>query len=138
MRNLVDSFRYETNTQERIRPDRVRFPAREGEPWKVISRAISKEKNMSRRCSISAAGWIAAVGAIALALWGAGTAFAAKGSAGSSEANKAAMLKVYDILNNGNSADLDQYVSPDMVDHQAVPGFPAGIDGLKQLITAMH
>jgi steroid delta-isomerase-like uncharacterized protein len=93
---------------------------------------------MSRRHSYSAAIFIAVVCAISLAVWGAGSAIAANEHAGSLQANKAAMLKVYELMSTGKAGDLDQYVSADMVDHQAVPGFPAGLEGLRQLVAAMH
>lgn len=36
------------------------------------------------------------------------------------------------IISQGNLAMADEYISPDYVDHNALPGLPSGIPGFKQ------
>jgi steroid delta-isomerase-like uncharacterized protein len=91
--------------------------------------------NQNRRMVV---GRIAVAFMISIAAMVAVAAFAATAPAGGVEANKAAMLKVYEIMNSGNTQNLDQYIAGDFVEHQIIPGFPAGLEGLRQLITTMR
>jgi predicted ester cyclase len=47
---------------------------------------------------------------------------------------KAAYMAVMQAFETGNSADLDKYVSADSKDHQAMPGYPQGLEGMKKMI----
>jgi predicted ester cyclase len=47
---------------------------------------------------------------------------------------KAAYTAVMAAFESGNTADLDKYVAADSKDHQAMPGYPQGVEGLKKMI----
>jgi predicted ester cyclase len=54
---------------------------------------------------------------------------------GDAAANKAVMRRFYEeFWCNGNEAAVDTLVSKDVVDHQRPEGWPAGRDGIKQLV----
>lgn len=53
-----------------------------------------------------------------------------------SEENKALARRVIEgCFNQGNLALADELFAPDYVDHDAPPGFPAGVEGFKQQVT---
>lgn len=43
-----------------------------------------------------------------------------------------------EVWTGGNAAMLEALYAPDLVDHNPTPGLPAGRDGLKQFLTALH
>ena len=52
----------------------------------------------------------------------------------SAASNRALIQRFYDEGWNGNNLDVyDELVTDDFVDHQAIPGLPAGREGFKQL-----
>ncbi len=52
-----------------------------------------------------------------------------------SEENKELVRRFYnEVINNKNTAALDDICAPDMVDHTHPPGFPPGVEGTKQLM----
>ena len=54
----------------------------------------------------------------------------------STEENKALLRRLYDeVFNKKNRAAIDEFISPNQVDHAAPPGLPGGIEGAKQTIT---
>ena len=56
-----------------------------------------------------------------------------------SEAHKALMKRFVDDYQTGNNqAVLYELVSPEFVDHAAVPGLPPGIEGVRTLFDAFH
>jgi len=63
-----------------------------------------------------------------------------KDAAGTTAANlsadsmKTAYMGIIQAFETGNTADLDKYVAADSKDHQMMPGYPAGIEGLKKAI----
>ena len=57
----------------------------------------------------------------------------------SAETNEINALRFYrEVFNNGNLDLVDQLVDPEIVDHNAPPGLPAGIDGYRQEIVAFR
>ena len=53
-----------------------------------------------------------------------------------SEANMAMTRRFADeVMNRGNLRVLDELCAPNVVDHSMPPGFPAGIAGVKQMVT---
>jgi steroid delta-isomerase-like uncharacterized protein len=64
---------------------------------------------------------------------------AAARRAGSTEANKTMVRQAMDeMFTQGNLAAVDKYVAADYVEHQPMPGAPAGREGLKQTITILR
>jgi steroid delta-isomerase-like uncharacterized protein len=54
----------------------------------------------------------------------------------STEDNKALLRRYYDeVVNKKNWADIDEFIDPQMVDHAAPPGIPAGIEGQRQVFS---
>ena len=52
----------------------------------------------------------------------------------STEDNKAVVRRFYEeVFNQKNTAAIDQFIAPTIVDHAAPPGIPGGIEGQKQL-----
>ena len=47
---------------------------------------------------------------------------------------KTAYMAVMQAFETGNTTDLDKYVAADAKDHQAMPGYPEGIEGMKKMI----
>jgi steroid delta-isomerase-like uncharacterized protein len=80
---------------------------------------------------------VLAIGILAAAL-GVGRATAQNPPGAGIEANKKAMIKVYEVLGNGKVEELDKYIDSGMIDHQAMPGFPSGLSGFKQFVKAMR
>ncbi|HSH80625.1 MAG TPA: ester cyclase [Herpetosiphonaceae bacterium] len=55
------------------------------------------------------------------------------------EANKKVALRFYEeIFNRGNIDAADELVAPDVVDHNAPPGLPPGLEGAKLLFGMFH
>jgi steroid delta-isomerase-like uncharacterized protein len=53
-----------------------------------------------------------------------------------SEQNKAIVRRIYDeVINKGNLALFDQLVAPDVIEHEALPGFASDREGVKQFFT---
>ncbi len=53
----------------------------------------------------------------------------------STEDNKALVRRFYEeVFNQKNTAAIDQFFAPNIVDHASPPGIPGGIEGQKQLI----
>ena len=51
------------------------------------------------------------------------------------EDNKARVRRFYEeVFNQKNTAAIDEFFAPNIVDHSAPPGVPGGIEGQKQLI----
>lgn len=55
-----------------------------------------------------------------------------------SEANKALVRRFYDAANRGALDDFDDFVAPDFIDHNALPGQSPGVQGLKEGIGAFR
>jgi steroid delta-isomerase-like uncharacterized protein len=51
-----------------------------------------------------------------------------------SEQNKATIRRAYELINTGNLDAFSEVMSNDIVDHNAAPGQPAGIQGIRQTI----
>ena len=48
----------------------------------------------------------------------------------STEDNKAVVRRFYEeVFNQKNTAAIDQFIAPTIVDHAAPPGIPGGIEG---------
>lgn len=55
------------------------------------------------------------------------------------ERNKAVIRRVFDeFVNNGDFSIVDEIYSPDMVDHQPLPGAPQGREGVKYTIGGLR
>ncbi len=55
------------------------------------------------------------------------------------EENKALLHRyVEEVHNKGNLDALDQFYAADFVDHNAFPGIPPGIEGMRQTYTMIH
>jgi steroid delta-isomerase-like uncharacterized protein len=55
------------------------------------------------------------------------------------QANLAAMNRIYDeVVNQGKLEVFDELVSPDMVEHEKLPGFEPNREGVKQWFQMMH
>ncbi len=52
----------------------------------------------------------------------------------SAEENKAIARRAYEILSSGNLEALEEVIAPDVVDHNAQPGQPGGIEGTRQVV----
>jgi len=53
----------------------------------------------------------------------------------STEQNKARSRRFFEeVWGKGNIAVIDELTAPDFVDHNAVPGLPSGVEGLKQFV----
>ncbi len=50
----------------------------------------------------------------------------------STEANKALVRRFYEEIDKGNISIIDELVSPNYIDHNPAPWFPAGFEGTKQ------
>ncbi|MFK0294738.1 ester cyclase [Streptomyces sp. NPDC090442] len=46
--------------------------------------------------------------------------------------------RVYQLFDTGNVSGLDEVLSPDLVDHNPVPGAASGIDGMRILVAAVR
>src|SRR5438270_907341 len=53
----------------------------------------------------------------------------------SADDNKAAYRRFVDEINKGNIEGLDEFFSPDYVEHSAPPGAPPGIEAIKGVFT---
>jgi predicted ester cyclase len=54
----------------------------------------------------------------------------------STEDNKALLRRFYDeVINKKNLAAIDEFIHPQMVDHAAPPGVPAGIEGQRHVFS---
>ena len=54
----------------------------------------------------------------------------------STEENKAIVSRFFEeVFNKKNLAFLDEYATPDSVDHNLLPGMPAGLEGSRQFIS---
>ena len=52
---------------------------------------------------------------------------------------KASITAVYDIMSSGGNLDeLDKHIATDFVEHQKMPGYPDGLEGLKMMMTDFH
>ena len=52
---------------------------------------------------------------------------------------KASIEAVYSIMSSGgNLDDLDKYIAADFVEHQKMPGYPDGLEGLKKMMGDFH
>ncbi len=55
------------------------------------------------------------------------------------DANKVLIQKYFEeITNQGNLSAVEQYISPDFIDHDAPMGLMLGTEGVKQTITLLH
>ena len=52
-----------------------------------------------------------------------------------SDSNKAAMHRVYQVLNTGNMGEADEVIAYNAVSHEVPPEYPPGLDGWKQYFT---
>lgn len=51
---------------------------------------------------------------------------------------RAIAARVYQLFDDGDVSGLDQVLSPDLVDHNPVPGAASGIDGMRILVAAVR
>ncbi|MFD8229880.1 ester cyclase [Streptomyces massasporeus] len=51
---------------------------------------------------------------------------------------RAVAARLYDLFDAGDVAALDHILSPDLVDHNPVPGSASGIDGMRMLVAAVR
>ena len=55
------------------------------------------------------------------------------------ETNKALVRRQFEeLINRKNLAVIDADMAPDFVDHEAAPGLPPGLDGVRAWITALY
>ena len=55
------------------------------------------------------------------------------------DANKALIRSVFEkVIPAGDAAGLRDLVAPDWIDHDPLPGQPAGLDGAEYVVTTMH
>jgi steroid delta-isomerase-like uncharacterized protein len=55
------------------------------------------------------------------------------------QSNLAAMNRIYnEVINQGKLEVFDELVSPDMVEHEELPGFESNREGIKQYFQMMH
>lgn len=52
---------------------------------------------------------------------------------------RASITAVYDLMSSGGNLDeLDKYIAADFVEHQKMPGYPDGLEGLKKMMADFH
>jgi steroid delta-isomerase-like uncharacterized protein len=62
-----------------------------------------------------------------------------EGNTMSLDANKALIRSVFEkVIPAGDAAGLRDLVAPDWIDHDPLPGQPAGLDGAEYVVTTMH
>lgn len=61
------------------------------------------------------------------------------GAAGAdADSLEAKFRAVGEIMSGGDLNELDKYIAADFVDHQMMPGYPAGLEGLKKMMGDMR
>ncbi len=57
----------------------------------------------------------------------------------STDSTRTLVRQAYDeMFNQGNLAAVDKYIAADYVEHQMMPGQPAGTEGFKQMLTTLR
>ena len=52
-----------------------------------------------------------------------------------SDQNKAILSRIFEIMSQGNLADLDEVVAANVIDHNPEPGQAPGLEGVRQALT---